>query len=947
MTILKNFRTVAVLVLSGLFIYLGLVNLVDRINWSAPGDGVEWSQGPGGAVEAVRSFPKGSEIVPGDRLLSINGIPVTGLDDHTELLELLAEDSPEGTSAIYQVERADSRLPVSITVVIGPQRHIDSTDFLLAFVALAFLSVGILVFLPNWQTQGSFHFYLICLVSFILFLYRHSGEAGPFDVTIYWCSAVAFLLLPPLFLHFCCHFPVPLAAEQGGVLAKRLFYLPSAALLFLQVLWFSGGLEEVGLARSARAALLLDRLHLAHFGIFLFLAVAALFYSNRLSASPVHRLQGRWIAWGAAAGTLPFLAVYVLPFLMGWPISAYMEASVLGFVLVPVSFGYAITQRRLTDIRIIFNRGAAYVLATSALLGLYVAIILLIGRAIQDFSPDSGFVLFAVAALLVAFLFAPLKDQVQNQIDRYFYREEYGYRESLFEFGTTLSSEVRLSSLTEKLVGRIRQTFNVDPVAMFLRDDAQRDLYRQAGSGAEGEKEGEALVVSEQLLSELQSLTGFLSPVSSDDVRGQIHRRLAAWNFHYVLPLSVRGGVIGFWALGKKFNGELLSSEDMELLKGFSAYASVAVDNALLYRSLEEKARELAQLKAYSENVVESITLGVSAVNPEGEITVWNSAMEAICGLERSEALGRHISTVFPEEIVRAVQGLTEGPGWLVETTHYIRKTHLETQNAGGRLVNIALAPFILQEDVVTGTLLVFDDVTDKSQLENQLLQAEKLSSLGLLVAGIAHEVNTPITGICSYTQMLLKQIPKGNPRHELLKKIEKQGFRASTIVDNLLNFAQVRDSDFQAVNINSLVLETLSLLEHQFKKTKVDIKVDLEPSLPATWANGGKLQQVFMNLFLNARDAMPQGGRLRIRSYRENSQLIVRIEDSGTGISQENIKRIYDPFFTTKEVGEGVGLGLAVSYGIIQEHSGKIDVESIPGRGTAFQLHLPVKRIN
>jgi len=180
-----------------------------------------------------------------------------------------------------------------------------------------------------------------------------------------------------------------------------------------------------------------------------------------------------------------------------------------------------------------------------------------------------------------------------------------------------------------------------------------------------------------------------------------------------------------------------------------------------------------------------------------------------------------------------------------------------------------------------------------------------------------------------------------------LLQKIEKQSFRASNIVNSLLKFARVGNSEVQEVNINSLMLESLSLLDHQLRKSKVEIDLELDASLPPTFANGGKLQQVFMNLFLNAKDAMPQGGHLTVKSYRKDSAVVVQVKDTGRGISDQDIKRIYDPFFTTKDVGQGTGLGLSISYGIIQEHSGQIDVQSQPGRGTTFTLQLPLRRVN
>ena len=199
--------------------------------------------------------------------------------------------------------------------------------------------------------------------------------------------------------------------------------------------------------------------------------------------------------------------------------------------------------------------------------------------------------------------------------------------------------------------------------------------------------------------------------------------------------------------------------------------------------------------------------------------------------------------------------------------------------------MNIHLSPFVAQDDVLTGTLLLFDDVTEKAQLEEQLVQAEKLTSIGLLAAGVAHEVNTPLAGISSYTQLLLDSTPSSDSRRDLLEKIEKQSFRASRIVNNLVNFARVRDGEFREVNVNSLMLETVSLLEHQLWSQGVEVSLHLDPALPRTRGHEGKLQQIFVNLLMNAKDAMPDGGSIKIRTSHRNSELMVEVEDSGKGI--------------------------------------------------------------
>jgi len=263
--------------------------------------------------------------------------------------------------------------------------------------------------------------------------------------------------------------------------------------------------------------------------------------------------------------------------------------------------------------------------------------------------------------------------------------------------------------------------------------------------------------------------------------------------------------------------------------------------------------------------------------------------------------------------------------------------------------VNAAVAPLLSRDFVPVGRIVLVDDITDRVTLEGQLAQADKLSSIGLLAAGVAHEINTPLAVISSYAQMLTKQM-KGDARlGPVLDKIVQQSFRASEIANGLLNFSRTSTTEFRSTDLNQVIRETLSLVEHQFKTAKIAVDLELSPELPAIHGNPGKLQQVFLNLLLNAKDAMPGGGQLRVVTV-ANGHVEAIVSDSGSGIAPEHLKRIYDPFFTTKTTpkpGErrGTGLGLSVSYGIIQEHAGKIHVESAIGAGTTFHLEFPLLR--
>jgi signal transduction histidine kinase len=243
------------------------------------------------------------------------------------------------------------------------------------------------------------------------------------------------------------------------------------------------------------------------------------------------------------------------------------------------------------------------------------------------------------------------------------------------------------------------------------------------------------------------------------------------------------------------------------------------------------------------------------------------------------------------------------------------------------------------------GRLIIVDDVTERVELEERVLQADKLSSIGLLAAGVAHEVNTPLAVISSYAQMLAKQV-SGDPGQErILEKITKQTFRASEIVNSLLSFSRTASNDFAPVSLTETLEEALSLAAPQLRKASVRVETEFEPGLPAVRGAGNKLQQVFLNLILNARDAMPGGGVLRVEAKKtDGANVQIVVADTGVGIPQEKLGKIFDPLFTTKAASGGTGLGLAVSYGIIQEHLGSLSGENSPsGKGARFTIELPV----
>jgi PAS domain S-box-containing protein len=319
--------------------------------------------------------------------------------------------------------------------------------------------------------------------------------------------------------------------------------------------------------------------------------------------------------------------------------------------------------------------------------------------------------------------------------------------------------------------------------------------------------------------------------------------------------------------------------------------------------------------------------------------------LEEIFSLTRDEAVGKNVEDLFAEDFADTLRQVLGPEGWHLRQTRQIYKMHTATRAGRSLVLNIALAPLCADSDEQTGTLVVFEDVTQRLHLEEQLQQREKLSSIGLLAAGVAHEVNTPLTGVSSYTQMLLNMLPENDPKHALLLKVRRQADRASEIVNNLLNFSRTGSAaEFGAVDIHRVLDDTLQLLEPQLRRSSIEIVRDYAEDLSQVHGNSVKLQQVFTNLILNARDSIADAsGHIALATSKgDDGHLLIEVSDNGVGIAPDDVAKIYDPFFTTKGVGRGTGLGLAVTYGIVQEHSGHISVSSTPGLGTTFRITLP-----
>ena len=908
-------------------------NFVKERDSAVPDDGVWWIERSGHLI-ADRVDPHGpgakAGVKAGDELVAVNGQDIKS----TPGLERELYRTGVWSKATYSLIRRS--VPLDSSVILVPaDRSLNNS---LRLIGLIYLGIGLYVLLRRWTATGSTHFYIFCVVSFIAYSFKYTGKLNDFDWIIYWSNIVAWMLQPALFLHFVLTFPEKRKFVQQRPWLLSLAYVPGAILLVRHVIAL----------RLAQASGLLrwdmDRQEMAYGAILFVAAAGVLWYSYRRASTTILRQQLKWVTRGTILAVVPYTLFYVVPYMMGTLPGMGMKLSVLSLGLLPLTFGYAIFRYRLMDVDLIFKRGVVYTLAAAAVVGMYFALVAGVAELVHMQKPGTGPVGLILAVVVTALLFDPVRKWIQEQVDHLFYRTVYDYRRTLIEFGRELSSETDLNALLASVVDRLSRTLAVDRVAIFLREAEEGEQFFMAKSLGMNPMGTLAL-----------SFLGAPRPEPSGHMffenTHQVPRETAAaqdaiakLDLNYYIPCRAQQRTVAVLGLGKTSKGDYLSSEDVELLETLGGYLGIAIQNGRLYASLQQKVAEYERLKDFNENIVESINVGVIALDMEDRIESWNAQMEVMYALPRWQAMTQPVRSIFPEDFVEEFYRIRQNAG-----INNLYKFRLHTPAGEARTVNVAIAPLVTRKFQVIGRLVIMDDITERVELESQLSQADKLTSIGLLAAGVAHEVNTPLAVISSYTQMLAKQLQGDPQKSGLLEKITRQTFRASEIVNNLLNFSRTSGTEFADVDINKVITDTLALLEHQFKIAKIQVHSELTPGISSIQGNPGRLQQVFLNLFLNAKDAMPGGGKLSVAT--SNGEVVsVRVSDTGSGIAPEHIQRIYDPFFTTKTApkegqNRGTGLGLSVTYGIIQEHAGKIRVESDPGAGTTFALDFPLSR--
>ena len=590
----------------------------------------------------------------------------------------------------------------------------------------------------------------------------------------------------------------------------------------------------------SRVLEVLDRSEPVYLFVYAAAALGVLVRAFREITSVTGRRQLRWIAWGTALGVGPFAFGYALPWVFGVNPPIELQLTAVLLAVVPLTFACAIVRYRLRDVEVIVKRGFAYTAFLAASVALYAALRKLTGFVFVSDADDHNWIIAALATLVIVLLARPVKDAVQNALDRVFYRDRYDYRRALVAFARDLNSDLDIVRLSQRLVARIVETLVVDRMALMLAagDPATRTMTSRATSRRSATTASRTPVPPLSRRSSMMSRLDGGHTVALDDpivAARFLAEEVEAWRdagIYYFVPCVFEGRTIAVLALSRKETDEPFNSEDLGLLTAVAGQVATAIENGRLYRQLHLKAEELGRMREFNENILESLDNGLVVFDADEKIVRWNRALEEFYGVARDAAIGCRLGDLFDAPFVEALRAARQEHPY--GATLYRVPLSSRDSSMPRLLVNATEVPLqnAAGDDAVVGMLMIIEDITDRVQLEEQLQISEKMASIGLLAAGVAHEVNTPLTGISSFTQMLLEGADPADPKTVLLEKIERQTFRAAKIVNGLLNLSRpgTASNERVEVDLNAVITDVFSLLEHQFAVGSIKVRRELAP---------------------------------------------------------------------------------------------------------------------
>jgi nitrogen-specific signal transduction histidine kinase len=652
---------------------------------------------------------------------------------------------------------------------------------------------------------------------------------------------------------------------------------------------------------------------------------------------------------GLSALTFPL----VLSFILGLFID---PARLLWFAPFRVFFfslvvAYGIATRKIMEVGLFFRRAISYALLTAYLLTLYGLVWWLIFAVSASQMPHGAKSLaHVIAAVVIAFAMAPARGISQGLADKLFLgTRRLDFSSTMSQAASILKSVTTVQDLLNRFAKTIAEAVGTDRVLILL---PEKDTYAQHYPASQPENGSDKL-----RLSRSEPMISYLETHQEVLVLDELHRVRATpeleevaeemYNLKVAVVLGIfsRQHLAGVMLLGPRLSGRIYGAVEQNALQVLCGQLAVAIDNAQLFT-------EVQNARIYNETLLENLTTGVIAAGADEIVTVFNNEAGQITGLNPRE--------IIDDSLDQLPAGLRE---ILCETLRTgDRQEHgelvlpLDDHNA---VVRASSSIFHGEHGEMLGALVVLTDITALKRLELQIRRSDRLASLGTLSAGMAHEIKNPLVSIKTFAQLLPERYQDSDFRDTFSNLIGHEIDRIDSLVNQLLRFARPAKPVLAPMHVHDVLEKSLQLVGHRLYQKEIKLTRSWDANVDTIRADADQLEQVFLNFFLNAMDAMSRGGELTVATEIQAASewvaaisganggghevLRVSIRDDGEGIRGEDIPHVFDPFFTTKDYG--TGLGLSVVHGIIQEHGGQIEVESELRKGTAFHILLPLVR--
>lgn len=827
-------------------------------------------------------------LARGDLILAVDGQEVRSLQELERVL--FAQ-----RVVTLTLQRGQGRREVPY---YAPPVHVDVRYLLVAFAAMFSVLVASGVYLRQPSGHATRFFALTAT------LFPTVAISGPQELLAQWLLLVrdlGRLFLPPLLVLFFGLFPVVVLSRgwRVGLFVPSLLVGAAKLLLFLGLVPPVVGPVVVADALDQLTAALVVS------GVALAGLVAVRVYA-RARPDPTRRRQLEWVAAGAAAGFTPYLLLSLIPQLAGAELEILSWLSLLPLTLVPLGVASSLLEFRLWDLEDVLRQ----VVATGGAVILGGVAFALFNLWLTEVGPGLGqlrTVLAAAAGVALVGLAVPVRRALLSAVERWQYRERWAARQALATFAEQAVGIFDPELLLARLGELLRQALAVDQVV----------LYR-----ASGEVLVPAYPTGEEASLPITSVLGpYPSPHEAPlKARGLWHR----------FPMVRGDRLLGVAYMGRKEGALPLTHAERRLVGALVAQAALALENSLLLSDLVRQVEQHRLLEEYLERIFQSAAAALLICDANGTILRANQRAMSLFPRDDGTLAGMSLA-----QLVKLP------PSWGGALPEKVAGMQVQLLGGGERVGLLSVSTVELQPGQRDGRVVAVEDITQQLELEHRLAQQERMAALGRLAAGLAHEVNTPVTGIASYAQLLRELTPSHDPRAGLAEKIEEQAFRVARIVTNLLELARPSGFARQPVDLAAVAQEVWASLRAEATRLGISFTCRAPDSLPIA-ANRVQLELVVHNLLRNALQATPAGGQVEAEVWEENGQAILEVRDTGPGIPEALRQQVFEPFVTTRAGQGGTGLGLAITRDIVRAHGGEIRVLANRPTGTVMRVELP-----